>query len=182
MKKNVIFRIAAVVLMCALVTACFASSTFAKYTSAGDGESSVTVAKWDIDVDSADIAEDHEFDLFDTIKDEDGSDEEDVNDGLVAPGTSGEFIVKVENKSEVTAEIDLSVTVPGYDFFEVTLDDADNLDKVGDIYTLAAGKTANVKYTWVWEIDANDADTDNALGDGNTEITANVAITATQYQ
>ncbi|MBQ1452212.1 MAG: hypothetical protein IIZ22_06065, partial [Clostridia bacterium] len=49
MKKNVIFRIAAIVLMCTLVTACFASSTFARYTTAYNGTGTITVAKWDVE-------------------------------------------------------------------------------------------------------------------------------------
>ena len=67
MKKNIVMRIAAVVLMCTLVTACFASSTFAKYTSEATNTDAATVALWKVSVNDDDIsaaAQDIEFDLF----------------------------------------------------------------------------------------------------------------------
>lgn len=71
MKKNTIMRIAAVVLMCTLVTACFASSTFAKYTSQATGSDIVTVAKWDVKVDGEAFADNMTFNIFDTTNRED---------------------------------------------------------------------------------------------------------------
>ena len=125
MKKNVIFRIAAIVLMCTLVTACFASSTFAKYTSNTNADkSTVTVAKWDITYDkngdnetqiaikpSATVV----FNVFDTITDMDGNmDTEVVNaegkNTKIAPGTKGQFtIADITNDSEVAAKIGVKI-------------------------------------------------------------------------
>ena len=128
MKKNTIMRIAAVVLMCTLVTACFASSTFARYTSqATSAADEATVARWSIQVgdnkdeiavvgDNANIT----FDVFNTaITDTGFATESDVSSGKIAPGTTGQFkIEKIHNNSEVTANI------------VVKVDSVTNVDKI----------------------------------------------------
>ena len=49
-KKNLIARICGLLIVLTLISCCFLGSTFARYTSSGDGTASVTVAKWDIDI------------------------------------------------------------------------------------------------------------------------------------
>ena len=49
-KKNMIARICGLLIVLTLISCCFLGSTFARYTSSGDGTASVTVAKWDIDI------------------------------------------------------------------------------------------------------------------------------------
>lgn len=135
MKKNTIMRIAAVVLMCTLVTACFASSTFARYTSAtNEASSKATVANWEVYVNGGELTSATPptvtFDLFNksAIYDLDGLTNEqladlssvtnpktegDVNEqtnALVAPGTWGKVDFKVKNASDVTAKYSIQVT------------------------------------------------------------------------
>jgi len=184
MKKNVIFRIAAVVLMCALVTACFASSTFAKYTSGASADETLTVAKWLVNVNDKDIYDEESFDLTHTIYDTVDGEGTDTTT-LIAPGTKGSFTVEVENASDVDATIDLSLdtdALPEGLADKLTFEDDADTKIVNGV--LAAGKSATVTYSWVWayytndDEDATDTNIGHAATDDGYEII--VSITATQ--
>ena len=70
MKKNTMMRLAAVLLVVALLTTSVICGTFAKYTSADTATDSARVAKWDIQLNGENIAEEKfTFDLFKTIID-----------------------------------------------------------------------------------------------------------------
>ena len=201
MKKNLVMRIAAVVLMCTLVTACFASSTFAKYTSAAKGSDTVTVAKWSIEVNDADIVNatgspaSVDFALFDTIKDSDGNAETDVTSGKIAPGTQGAFAVaKIENTSDVTANVKVtmkltsdSTNIPPLQYnvgsgdnwttwtkgTEITI-----IDKTGDNALAIGGTIAATDVQWRWAF--NDTGVDNAYGINPADLNVELVITADQ--
>lgn len=185
MKKNIAMRVASLVLMCTIVTSCFVSSTFAKYTSSISGQDTVTVAKWAIEVNDVDaVAQDSvSFDLFSTIKDSDAtSAEADVADGKIAPGTSGAFDLKIENLSEVTATYNVAfafsngANIP----IQYSLDGDDwnaSLSNVAN--NIAAGGSTTVKVYWKWPFDGNDT-TDTALGAQAPTLTVTATITATQ--
>jgi hypothetical protein len=195
MKKNVIFRIAAIVLMCTLVTACFASSTFAKYTSGAEGTATVTVAKWSIKVGANDIVNaagtpaSVTFNLFDTIKDTDGQNETDVASGKIAPGTQGSFkFDDIKNESEVNTEVTIKLTI----------DDAANMPPLqyrvdGGAWTnWAAGENvivdkealamngtlAGKTIEWKWDFNANGVD--NPYGINPATLNATLAIVVDQ--
>lgn len=187
MKKNLVMRIAAVVLMCTLVTACFASSTFARYTSSTNEDANVArVAKWEITVgtnDPIDITGDPEtvtFDIFSTANftDQNGESETDVLQSgtslVIAPGTKGSFAIdKITNNSEVTAEVKLNVVSVASNnipvkFYtdealqtEISLDAGlDLLAKNGKALKLSAGESTEVtNIYWVWDFDANTSGT-----------------------
>lgn len=188
MKKNTIMRIAAVVLMCTLVTACFASSTFAKYTSAAKTDAdTLTVAKWSIQVgDTAtEIAVQPEtkvtFDLFNTIL---GHHESDASD-KIAPGTYGAFnIDKIKNNSEVAASIlvkvnsvknDNSIPLKFYKTMtagaegaaptfsdEITVEEGTELVK--DTEVLVGETVDATTIYWVWDFEAGRDVADTGLG------------------
>ena len=109
MKKNRTMRVAVLMLALSLITCCFVGSTFAKYTSSVSGNDTVSVAKWHIGyldkttVDATEVnfkdATNVTFDLFNTIKEDDGlAAEGDVKTGLIAPGTSGSFSMDILNR------------------------------------------------------------------------------------
>ena len=50
MKKNVMMRLSALLLVAVLLTTCVISGTFAKYTTADDATDSATVAAWGIEL------------------------------------------------------------------------------------------------------------------------------------
>ncbi len=201
MKKNVIFRIAAIVLMCTLVTACFASSTFAKYTSSASGTATATVAKWNIEVNDSGklgVAEktDMVFNFADTWTNvnETVANAPTVVTNLVAPGTEGSFNVKVINKSDTAAAYTIKlaydssseVTLPAtFAFYK----DAAHTQKInlngttlveaatGD---LAIGSTTAQEETvtiyWAWDFNGNDTNDTTAGDNANSASLDNLVL------
>lgn len=114
MKKNRLFVLGIITMFVAILSLTLVSGTMARYTSTVTGSDTVTVAKWawtlknGTNVDLAGGT--YTFGLFDTIKDTGGVDEEDVKEGLIAPGTEGQFTITFNNKSEVTAKVFVSFT------------------------------------------------------------------------
>ena len=198
MKKNLVMRIAAVVLMCTLVTACFASSTFAKYTSGTtEKTSTATVAKWDVKLNNGKFEEFTSFDLFETVLDNNDAYSEYQSSGSdanvaankIAPGTKGEFTFEISNASEVDAtyKIELKVTNPANVPLTFTVgDETKTPDENGKItFTkdkLAMNATDTVKVTWAWDFVANGDANDTALGTMATLPTVTVGATITADQ
>ena len=176
MKKNVIFRIAAIVLMCTLVTACFASSTFAKYTSSATlNNNKLTVAKWDIKYNGTQIATTTpatvSINLFDEIKDSDGNTENDVSANLIAPGTKGSVdFAGVTNDSEVTANVEIKIkSITNTSNIPVQLKKGTTVLAAGDtIYagnvaigaSLDAATIGTLDWEWKFEDGRDTADTE----------------------
>lgn len=197
MKKNIAMRVASLVLMCTIVTSCFVSSTFAKYTSSASGSDTVTVAKWMIKLndEQTHMTETVTFNLFDTIKDYDGSNEDNVHktDGVVdriAPGTSGAFALKVTNSSEVDAQYKINFTVSNTTLpLEYSIDGKNWYSDVTDVATkplvMGATETINVQWRWPFEVGTgdtlkeNDAN-DTALGLTNTTVTVSATLVVEQ--
>ena len=102
-----------------ILSVIFLSGTFARYASSASGTDSTMVAKWSFEVNGKDITvlgddEIVSFDLFDTIYDSDGeSNETDVKEGMIAPGTAGAFEFLLHNTSEVTTSYELGIKVCG---------------------------------------------------------------------
>ncbi len=204
MKKNVIFRIAAIVLMCTLVTACFASSTFAKYTSSATvNGNALTVAKWSFEVKGQEIAVKGtaptvNLDLFTTILDTNGGAKEtDVKENLIAPGTKGAFDFTVQNKSEVNAKYTITAkrTVNNADLKEavvvmyngnpVTWNNDDTATIVTDEpIAMEQSAPTTLPFTWEWAYERTDKDaTDTGIGiDAKNGVTYDIDFTITATQ
>lgn len=120
MKKNRMMRIAAVMMVLALITTCVISGSFAKYVTTGTAaEDSARVAKWGVTVSAASTLE-----VFDTSYNKD-----DTNTTLdvtvlatakvVAPGTKnqGAAIINVTGTPEVAARVAYtgSITLTGWE-------------------------------------------------------------------
>ena len=194
MKKNRTMRVAVLMLALTLLTCCFVGSTFAKYTSTTTGSDTVTVAKWQIEVNDTDITattnNQPTFDLFgDTAQFDELGD--DVAAGKVAPGTKGSFNFKVENLADVSVKYTVSFTVTfpdGLDSnrFKFYSDSAMNqeITATSGVYTVAnavevevgttAPQTIDVYWQWTFAEDA----VDNALS--NTTITVTPTIVVEQ--
>lgn len=185
-------RIAGFMLAVSLLMTCVISSTMAKYTSAATGSDTATVAKWSVKVNGSEIAVSPaatvDFGLFDTVKDSNGADEEtDVATGKIAPGTSGEFTLTIENSSEVNAQyaIDFTVTNDANIPLEFSADGTEwktSLEGVTD--TIAMSATATKTIYWRWAFEQTDVTTgdaaDTALGIAAPTVTVSATITATQ--
>ena len=100
MKKNVMMRVASVLLIAVLMSTCVISGTFAKYTTSETGSDSARVAKWGVTIDvTVDGAFATEYEATVTKNDESGSaiantvvNVTDDGKNLVAPGTSGDLL------------------------------------------------------------------------------------------
>lgn len=89
MKKNVMMRVASVLLIAVLVSTCVISGTYAKYVTAGTGTDSARVAKWGVTVSGtgttfAEVYETHDGAFAETNSVFASAD-------VVAPGTSKEM-------------------------------------------------------------------------------------------
>ncbi len=197
MKKNIAMRVASLVLMCTIVTSCFVSSTFAKYTSSTSGSDSVTVAKWAFTLNNTNMvaSQTFTFDLFETIADTYQGTTDDgavVNerDGakLIAPGTGGAFDLAIQNNSEVYATIALDFTVTKSDInipIQFSTDgqtwktDINELDVSANLAP-GASLTGVQKVYWQWTFNGDDS-TDTALGiKGTDTVEVKVDVTAEQ--
>lgn len=213
MRKNRMMRLASTLLVLTLLTTCAISGTFAKYTSEATGTDTARVAKWAFKVGDTNIATTAgttvTFDLFDTVKDTAGSTEIDVKTGtgterIIAPGTSGLFMLALKNESEVNAEysIDYSVSNTYNIPVEFSVDggttwvshaNIDTLD-VEDVAIVMDGGAANIIVEWRWAFTGSQSSnftstqtdaTDTILGiEGAVAtdriITVTAKITATQ--
>ena len=115
MKKNRTMRIAAVMLVFALLTTCIISGSFAKYITTGTAASEAArVAKWGVKVeaaaDSVKIADDAYGTTVAAFQATTG--------GIMAPGTSKESaaVITISGKPEVAVKIlvEADVTVDGW--------------------------------------------------------------------
>lgn len=195
-KRSPFMRIAGVMLVVCLLMICVISGTMAKYTSAANGSSTATVAKWSVEVNGTDITKDNPvtFNLFNTIKEADTETAEDnVTAGKIAPGTGGSFAMKIDNKSEVDATYTLALTetnsgnVPiQYSLDKTNWNDdltaINTANKDVEISKATGTKTVTVYWRWAFEKDADGNTADTLLGTAGTAPTVQIAanFTATQ--
>lgn len=105
MKKNVMMRVASLLMVCVLATTCGISGTFAKYVTSDNGSDSARVAKFGVEISSAD------FDMFDTNYDDTVISAGEI-DEVIAPGTDGAFgTISITGTPEVTVDVDIEATV-----------------------------------------------------------------------
>lgn len=129
MKKNVMMRVAALLLVCVMATTCGISGTFAKYVTADSGMDIARVAKFGVNIDIQDsiFATDYAFDADKGTLTGIYSVSSDLTapEKVVAPGTAGslaameitgtpEVAVRVTYAAEVTFS---GWAVPGDDFY-----------------------------------------------------------------
>ena len=187
MKKNRTMKLACVLLALAIMTSCFVGGTFAKYTSTANGTATATVAKWSFKQGTTELEGDDTvtFNLFETIKEEDGSaDESAVVTGLIAPGTSGAFALEITNDSEVNAKYSISYTVETTDSVNVPIEFSTDGTTWGSLQNvvdeaLEIGEDVTINVQWRWAFTGNDT-TDTTAGKAAPTVTVTAAVTFTQ--
>lgn len=198
MEKNKTRKMISITLLIVMIALILVSGTYAKYTGTTSGSDTATVAKWSFNVGGSDIAtKTFTFNLFNTIKEADGtSNETDVTgDKIIAPGTSGSFSLKLENKSDVSAKYGIKYTVTNtagipIKFSTNGTDWSESLADVtaSDTATKLAAKTGTttIKVQWKWDYEntntsANETEK-NATDAKDTELgakgTATIAVKA----
>lgn len=163
MKKNIMMRLASILLIAVLMSTCAISGTFAKYATETNGSASARVAKWSFKVgDTVDITEESfTFDLGQTITETDGSTESDVetDDGgdlLLAPGTQGSFDIVLQNTSEVTAQykVEFDKTgMPANFTYTYTVGNEEKDETDDAVFTqIGMGEEVTITVNWEWPI------------------------------
>ena len=150
MKKNVMMRIASVLMIAVLLTTCVISGTFAKYTAQATASAEVTVAKWAVEFQANDqtFTNTTTFDFFATMNDSN------VNGKKLAPGTTGSFNFTITNDSDVKAKcniaLDLSqLTNAGLPLTFVYKDGETVIPNLTEFELgFSASKTITVEWTW----------------------------------
>ena len=193
MKK---FRIVALLLVMCLASSCFVGGTFAKYSSTATGDDSAVVAAWSFSFGTDDITEVNDvasFDLFNTIKSTNGSNEENTRTGYIAPGTQGSFVIGISNDSDVTADYTVSFTDSATPDIAIEFSPNGTSGWTSDISTFnvtdgqigwgEADESIEIFWRWVYHVDDAGDIADTADGvDAQTEVsyTVNVSFSATQ--
>ena len=98
MKKNKTMRLAAILLVCVLLTTSVISGTFAKYTTTVGSEDSARVAKWGFGTSEINITNLFANAYGDTVKGQNG-------EKVIAPGTAGYASFKFENSLDAGPEV-----------------------------------------------------------------------------
>ncbi|MBR6034362.1 MAG: hypothetical protein IKP28_06590 [Clostridia bacterium] len=209
MKNNRLAKFLIILLALTMVVIILVAGTYAKYTSTATGTASAKVAKWSIELAGTEIAtatpQTVTIDLFETILDSDLTSAEqnvaaNATDHLIAPGTSGQFSLTIENKSEVDAEYTLDATVTNDDDIPIefkvndgawvtSLDGLDTSSATG----LNMGATDTITIQWRWAFtgagstnyQTNQTNTtDTALGiaarTARPEVSVEIAVVASQ--
>ena len=195
-RSSMMVRLVAVLAVAMMFTMCFVGGTFAKYTSSGTGTNTATVAKWSFKVGETDIATNgtFTFDLFKTIKDTNGTDNESdmspVDGSIIAPGTQGSFDLVLTNASQVTAQYAIDYTVTNNNDIPVKFSVDGGTTWTNDLADVAASDstklaansgTTTIKVQWKWDFNGSDDSFDTALGiGGNAVLTVKAEVTATQ--
>lgn len=186
-KRNRLMSIGLIVLVLAIVTSCVAGYSFAKYTTTATYTStSNEVALWNWEV-NGDVASSFTFDLFDSVKEEDGlNTEDDVDGNLIAPGTGGKFTIAIENLSEVNGTYAIAFTETNAN--SIPIQYSLNGTSYGAISSIQIAATniametgvATVTVYWKWAFTGDDA-ADTALGQaGEAKVSVKADATFTQ--
>ena len=146
MKKNVMMRVASLLMVCVLATTCGISGTFAKYVTSDSGEDFARVAKFGVTI------TDNFSSMFETTYEkhsaiDGGSDDLSVKStvDVVAPGTDGEladFTFTGTPEVDVTVEYDVTLTFTGDWLADVDGDDAIDDEYCPLIFTVKLGAGA----------------------------------------
>ena len=194
-KKNLMMRIASVLLIAVVLTTSVIGGTLAKYTSTATVTASKAVAKWSIQLEGQEMTVPGpaiSIDLSETFKEYDGVTEEThVANTLLAPGTSGSFDFTIMNTSEVTATYSIAleeaianrpISVSEESFpIEYSTNKthwSTDITTVPTSGTLAINETATVTVYWRWAFEGSDV-IDTALGVAAQTPAPTVTVTAT---
>ena len=208
MEKNKTLKMILITLLIAMIALVLVSATYAKYTSSTSGSDTARVAKWSFKVGGTDIVanDSFTFNLFDTIKDSNGTDPEtDVvstnGDKVIAPGTSGNFSLVLKNESETSAKYGITYTVTNTANIPVefstdginwknTLTNVEANDTNTKLEAKNGTATVNIQWRWAYENTKENAtneekkatdENDVALGkEGTAILTVKADVTDTQ--
>ena len=198
MKKNRMMRMAAVLLVCVLLTTSVISGTFAKYTSEATGTATARVAKWGWGETTIAI------DLFDDVYGTSVDSADDAN--VIAPGTAKTAAIVWTADESFAPEVDYTLSFKVADttdipeILEAELDWTLKIDGVAQSFTtFTALKNAleaktypgnadddapdvNIEIGWSWAFNGGDDAADTYLGNMDPLASLTIAVTMTATQ
>jgi len=199
MTKNMMMRIASVLLGAVLITTCVIGGTLAKYTTTITGSDTAIVANFDVSAlgeEASTTTETATVNIFDESAIfhnngtyTSGTDDPNVDNAvadapaIIAPGTWGKFTYEITANSQVKVNYSIDYTIDNADVpLEWSLDGVDweeTLDNVGA--TEIDDTTVNVTIYWRWIFDGdNVVDTELGTADSLAKPSITIAVTFTQ--
>lgn len=161
-------------LMAVTITSYSVSGTYAKYTEVVTGTADAKIAKWDIKFNDASVTDDGKFtfDLFKTVNDDENTILNQSADGatkIIAPGTSGEFVINIKNASDVNAKIESfeitnSTAIANLKYTYKVNNVVKTMDQIKDI-TLSTTDNIAITVNWVWAFEADTNGMPNSTAD-----------------
>lgn len=162
MKKNVMMRVASVLMVAVLLTTCAISGTFAKYVTSADVEDSARVAKWGVTVTASGSLFEEEYANDGAIEKDNGGNDiamtvvsSSASQDVIAPGTFNDegFTFTIDGTPEVAVNIDFAISnvkdvyVPAADatYLDYTTGNnlTDTFDLADDYYPIVYTLTRN---------------------------------------
>ena len=206
MKKNIMMRLSALLLVAVLLTTCVISGTFAKYTTTNGATDTAKVAKWGVTI-SATSVDGKEYDGKVTTNEESAVLKTDAH--ILAPGSSVKFgSLAITGKPEVAVKIEYSAilkltgwsvdgqaymplvfVIDGQEYSDSTVEGLINkvqnaIAAFSKDYTadtdLSTTKAVAVSCYWVYSKDADTDKKDTALGETQPTLSLTINCTVTQ--
>lgn len=178
-------KIAIILIAIILIAAITISIAYSRYYTKGTGEGSATVAKWSFKVNE-------QTDNIGTITlGNTASDNNEVAEGKIAPGTSGQFDVNIDaTGSEVGIDYTIKIGQPSTAFptnlkfyedasHQKEIANLQDVGLAGSIGLADTTKTKTVSIYWDWEY-GTDNDEDTLAGKNAETITFDVFVTGIQ--
>lgn len=176
MKKNLTFKLGLFCAALVLVSTCFITNAWARYTKTVTATDSANVAKFDVTFNENEttIENNTAINIFGTkltniIANESNENKVDTNK-IIAPGSYGSFTINVSNKSQVKVELLLSGTIS----LSKTLDGITD-DNLPIKFYLGSEPTDDSQYVKMSEIKLPDNTTLDATN-GSTANEKNITI------
>jgi len=159
--------------------------SYARYNFYNDGNYNVDIAKWDIVLNDKSLDEEHVFDLFKTVN----NDNINKNIKALAPGTKGSITFNIINNSDVFSEctIEVEETENTYDIpILYSLDENGEYKELKELEIannlelgIKENKTITLYWQWPFYKDSLQNQKDNELASNETAkllITTNVKV------
>ena len=192
-KLNYLKKFSVVVLLCVIaVGSYFIAGTYAKYTRELTGTDTATVAKFSVTASGLNKEQTANINLFSNLYEVDAiSNEANVAEGKIAPGTGGKFATTLTNNSEVDVKAKLAITETNeknipveYSFDRNTWATAENITKEITLdYTgkRDASTSEDITVYWRWAYDSDDT-RDTKLGEStdSPSITVKISVVFTK--
>lgn len=184
-KKIAIF----LALMSLFYTVSLIQNTYAKYVTSATANTDITIAKWNILVNSQDVINNSNFSTTITPV---FLGSEHIKEGVIAPTATGYFDITIDaNETELSFNYDVNATPSAsstvqdikIDHYQINGVDYDLNGSISDnIYLSDESRTRTIRFFVVWD-DNNETQTMNNLSDtqaaqnGNAAIDINIRLT-----